>query len=257
MNIYQQKFSNVMAAASQNRSSKGVYLQDNRAQALQKKVNPTASLSTEPVQLVSYTDLWSNQLKIYQPDKVGSARIPGDAEWLAIRRYCKDVTPDAKDTVNDVLAKAEKIKGVSYHDWKGSQQNGDSQEAQHLISASYATKVLKLPYSYINSPENGKMLLAGRKGKGDKVPLKYSNAKKSRGKTPNRGLKHIKRGIAHPRYEKSLRNYVNSFYLSQSLKIGQKITMAQFNALTSHLRIKHKQYDRNNPNDHGVDDLNL
>jgi hypothetical protein len=193
-----------------------------------------------PVQLVAKDDKWINQQNIYQSDKVGE-RINGDAEWLAIVRFCNKIKIDINKTVRQNLAEAAKIKGISFDDWKGSQATKDNQEAQHLIPASFS-KELKIPYAWINSPQNGKMLIAGRKISLS-APAKYITAKALRGKKPARGIVHIEKGAAHPHYNKKVEEYIAQYYKDNHLKSGMPMPHVHFMAITNHLRKMHKQYD--------------
>lgn len=230
----------------------GPVLKDNRSKIIQK----VGIQNKKIIQLVSYNSTWKSQEAYYQQNKVGSKRIPGDAEWLAITRYTNGITIDPNKTVSEMLAEAKKIKLISFEDWKGSQSTGDSQEAQHLVSATYATKVLRWPYSFINSKHNGKMLLAGRKGKGKSAPKKYLSAKSKRGKTSSRGLYHIVKGIAHSRYERQLKQYIPNYYKKNGLVIGKKISNMHMQAIANYLRTQHKAFDGKTTTK-GVDDLIL
>jgi hypothetical protein len=206
------------------------------------RVQPAAILDDvdTPVQLVALGDKWINQQNIYQSNKVGD-RISGDAEWLAIVRFCNKINIDINKTVKQNLDEAAKIKGISFDDWKGSQATNDNQEAQHLIPASLS-KELKIPYAWINSPQNGKMLIAGRKVSLG-APAKYVAAKAKRGKKPNRGIIHIEKGVAHPHYNNKVEQYISKYYKDNQLTVGQPISHAHFKAITDHLRKMHKQYD--------------
>ncbi|MCA6362909.1 MAG: hypothetical protein IM638_07710 [Bacteroidetes bacterium] len=227
--------------------------------SMEKSIGSARSVSDgTPVQLVSYTNLWTTEKSKYQSGKVGSERLDGDAEWLAIVRFCKDVVKNSTDTVNDVIAKAEQKKGVSFANWKGSQSTGTGQEAQHLVSASYATKILRWPYEFINSEDNGKMLLAGRGGTQVNTNPQYTTAKQQSGKQPARGLFHIVKGVAHNAYDKHLKAYVTQYYQQHGLTIGQDIPYVHKKAITDYLRAKHKEFDGvPNPNSLGVDNLDL
>lgn len=220
--------------------SKSVFLTDNRPKNIQRKVLNGKGV----IQLVARTKLWSQQEAHYQSNKVGKKRISGDALWLAMVRFSRGVKKLPNDTVQDVLNKAAKKKGLTFEEWKGSGKDGTLMEAQHLVSSSYATKTLKWPYWFINSVHNGKMLMAGRKTKGIKIPKKYIDAKKKRGKVPRRGLRHITKGIAHPGYDKKMKIYVQNYYKKNNLVIGSKVHSKHMRAITKHLRKAHRKKDR-------------
>ncbi|NVJ60936.1 MAG: LysM peptidoglycan-binding domain-containing protein [Gammaproteobacteria bacterium] len=205
--------------------------------------------------LVSFTASWSSQEAHYQSATVGSKRLDGDAEWGAILRFTRKVSPEFKSshTVNEVLSEAANQKRVSYKDWKGSQSDGTSQEAQHLVSSSYATKVLKWTYSQINSEDNFKMLLAGRGGKGARTSDAYNQSKIERhwlaswfssAGQPARGYKHIGKGVAHPSYDKVMIGFVSDYYKEKGLTIGAPISDFDASNIKNQLRNWHKKGDR-------------
>lgn len=235
-----------------------VSLVDNRQSNVvqQKKINDHHVVAGEVVQLVAYKNMWGEEEGKYQAKKVGHERIDGDAEWLAIVRFCRGLVKAPGETVQNVLDKAEKNKGVSFQKWKGSQKTNDGQEAQHLVSASYASGTLKWPYSFINSEHNGKMLLAGRGGTQLNPSQEYINAKQQKGKLPNRGILHIINGVAHNAYDKSLKQYVEDYYKKHGFTIGTSIPDANMKEITDYLREKHKEHDGKKTL-LGVDNLDL
>jgi hypothetical protein len=212
------------------------------------------------VQRFNENQPWSVAKAKYQANKVGNKRLDGDAEWLAIKRYCARVQKLPDDTVSDVLAKAKAGatgKRIAFSEWKGAKLTGDLQEAQHLVSSSYATNTLKWPYDWVNSKHNGKMLLSGR-GEFFAAPEKYAEKKGNEGKGVNRGLLHITNGVAHNTYDQKLDQYIRNYYAAHHLVMGAKIDKIHFFAITAHLRDKHKALDgQANPHHLGVDDLTL
>ncbi len=211
------------------------------------------------VQMVAIKQPWLTQKAHYESHKVGHARLDGDALWLAMTRFAKDVPEDFKatHTVEQVLAEASKIKKVSFDDWKGHQADGTSQEAQHLVTSTFATTVLRWPYSEINCEDNGKMLLAGRGGKGTDTSGAYKKAKRERhpwaasfpifssAAEPARGYRHIgSKGFTHPRYSAMSEAYVRDYYSRNGLTIGQPIAHEHAKAIKQGLREWHKHGDR-------------
>ena len=165
-------------------------------------------------------------------------------------RYALKVPDSVKgtETVADVLEYARvHYKGVSFDDWKGTQSTQTSNEAQHLVNASYATQVLKWPYEWINSPENGKMLMAGRSGKGVGMTSQYLNAKSAKHKIAARGALHIGggHGFGHPLYSGMAQKYAETIYGKYGLKIGSPIQWNVALEIMNGLRLWHKQFDRN------------
>ena len=235
-------------------------------------VNATSNSENSPLQLVAYTHQWSEQKKKYQANKVGSERISDDAEWLAIVRFCRSVSDEfkSKSTVNEVIAKAAEYKRVGFKERKGSQAQHTGQEAQHLVTSSYATKVLKWPYEWINSDRNGKMLLAGRHSKNTDVSKAYKDAKYERssywfrprflgGKmaTPARGMAHINEDrLTHPDYSKMVAKLCEEYYAKNNLIIGTPISEHHAFAIMDILRKWHKAEDRKS-NYHTIDNKAL
>jgi hypothetical protein len=205
--------------------------------------------SDQVIQRIGFGSLWSKEEGKYQANKVGSKRLAGDALWLAITLFTKKIPAlfKSKHTVKEVIAEAEKTnKNVPFDKWKGTQADGTSREGQHLITSSFASKELKLPYELINGPENGMMLLSGRDGKGEGFTSEYIAAKSGRGKTPKEGIRHIGggNGFAHPDYSKYSKDFVLSEYAKNNYTVGQAVPKAFILGIMAKLRAWHKQYDR-------------
>jgi hypothetical protein len=207
------------------------------------------------IQLIGLNENWNDEQRAFQGSKTSKKRkrISGDANWLAMERFTKHIPQSFKDahSVQEVLDEAALYKQVSFEDWKGLGKDGTSREAQHLISAGAGIQ-WGLTDKMINSSRNGKMLLAGRlrknKAQGQEMTDKAGIAKKKRRLNKsnsiddadiNKGARHIgKKGVAHPKYDKAMKNYVESnfpFPLSQG----------DFETATDHLRGWHKQFDFN------------
>ena len=262
--ILQQKLNERVARSPQVARIKAFQDLANRSnpvvQRMQNRKLPQTSFSLASkavIQMVSRTTTWQSQKAHYQGWSGGAKRLPGDALWLAMVRYARNVPetgPEkSKGTVNDVLAYAQKNfkNGVSFDDWKGSQSTSTSNEAQHLVNSSYATQTLKWPYALINSEKNGKMLMAGRSGKGVKMTPEYSKAKATKpgGKgTPARGVLHIGGGygFGHPHYSAMAQKYAESIYAKHGLTVGQDMSkhMHVADEIMDGLRAWHKQFDR-------------
>jgi hypothetical protein len=218
--------------------------------------NTSISPVDERVQRVAFQANWVTEYNKYQTNSVGTARISQDAQWLAIVRFCKDVKEEekAKLTVEEVIKKAAEIKGCSFDAWKGSQANSTSNEAQHLVPASVGMAE-RWPYEWINDARNGKMLLAGRQGKGVDTEQDYKNAKMARmswyewlfasdAGQPARGMVHIRSGISHPKYSAMVKEYIAD-YKKAKCRVGTRsMKKEQAYEIMDKLREWHKEEDR-------------
>ena len=127
-------------------------------------------------------------------------RHAGDALFGAKERYVLKlkrfgVSVNGTDTWRQIKAKAKKAGMITFSAWK------KNREAQHLVPAAVAMK-LGISDRAINHPDNLMMLIAGRKGK-TKPSAAYQKLKRK--KTRSTKLTeplHIKRGVAHPDYNK-------------------------------------------------------
>jgi hypothetical protein len=209
---------------------------------------------------------WKDFETKYRPNKPISKRISGDAHFLAILRFIRDVPISirAGKKVSELLKEAEKFKGLSFSAWKGRQQSSDLQEAQHLVPHSIGRK-FGWSYKLINSEENAKMLLAGRKGKGDKPPGAYIKAKRNRlvssrrgwarkfwftvvssydGRSGrSRGMRHIRKGVAHPKYNEMVEKCIINRYHKWNISLPGRCTDDQAKSIMSELRKWHTKED--------------
>jgi hypothetical protein len=103
-------------------------------------------------------------------------------------------------------------KGIGFRRWKR------GREAQHLIPGAIGVK-FKLTHVFLDSSDNGIMLISGRSTKhGRKKP--HRSVKKSK-------LKHVKGGGCHPNYSKSVEKFINNVNnnnLTLSINLARKVS---------------------------------
>ena len=215
--------------------------------------------ASRTIQLVSKNAEWKKESEKYRSDN-RKERIPGDAEWIAIERFCIDVPEKFKleHTVKEVIAEAEVHKHISFKEWKGNANEGTLREGQHLMPASVGKK-LGWPNKLINSAHNAKMLLAGRVNKGIHFSKAYIDSKIKRGYKvfpSERGLLHIVNGIAHPNYNIFAEKVAKDHYKKAGKKSGDKIPIRLMKTILKDLRSRTKKYDTAFSRE-GVDDMTL
>ena len=134
-----------------------------------------------------------------------------------------------------------KNRSVSIKDW------WQGYEAQHIIPYAVATEKFKLKDSEINEAWNGMMLPSGRK-KAKKAKYKHQSTEKF-----NTRPRHIKKGVAHPEYNKVVTLLIDKFIQKNNKPKNKKLDLADAKSIADILRKQTKKLQSNQ----AIDDMKI